>query len=221
MCPWQTFLSVFFSYCCFFIPPSRVFVDNKGLDMSTLLLCIQPYVWNAIAFLCCKRLSYFVKRWVTLPEKRVNLSIWCSVMLKACVVLSRQCLIMLKGHVVMINARVVISTQCLIMLKGYGVMLNSRIVLVHTECYYVKRLRYYVKNWFIFSTKDVNLSLWHVIMLYAYVVLSKQCLIILKCYVIMLNARAGLSTQCPVMLKCYLIMFKNGLSCLRSMWMYL
>ena len=29
----------------------------------------------------------------------------------------------------MINARVVMSTQCLIMLKGYGVLLNSRVVL--------------------------------------------------------------------------------------------
>ena len=86
-------------------------------------------LWNAIAFLCCKSLVYFVKRWVTLSEKHINLSIRCDIMLKVCVVLSTQCLIMLKGHVVMINARVVISTQCLIMLKGYGVMLNSRVVL--------------------------------------------------------------------------------------------
>ena len=34
-----------------------------------------------------------------------------------------------KSHVVMINARVIMTTQCLIMLKGYGVMLNSRAVL--------------------------------------------------------------------------------------------
>ena len=67
------------------------------------------------------------------------------------------------------------------------------------------------------SAKHVNLSLQHVIILNAYVVLSKQCRIMLKCYVIMLNTHAVLSTQCPVMLKCYLIMFKNGLSCLRSM----
>ena len=78
----------------------------------------------------------------------------------------------------------------------------------------MKRLCYYVKNWF---TKHVNLSTQHVIMLNAYVVLSKQCLIMLKCFVIILNARAVLSTQSPVMLKCYLIMFKNGLFYLRSM----
>ena len=35
---------------------------------------------------------------------------------------------MSKGHVVMINARVVMTTQCLIMLKGYGVILNSRVL---------------------------------------------------------------------------------------------
>ena len=34
-----------------------------------------------------------------------------------------------KNHVVMINVRVIMTTQCLIMLKGYGVMLNSRAVL--------------------------------------------------------------------------------------------
>ena len=34
-----------------------------------------------------------------------------------------------KSHVVMINVRVIMTTQCLIMLKGYGVMLNSRAVL--------------------------------------------------------------------------------------------
>ena len=83
---------------------------------------------------------------------------------------------MLKGHVIMINARVVMSTQCLIMLKGYGVMLNSRVVL-SIQSYYVKRLCYYVKNWFILSTKHVNFSVQHVIMLNTYVVLSKQCLI--------------------------------------------
>ena len=82
---------------------------------------------------------------------------------------------------------------------------------------YVKMLSYYVKNWFILSTKHVNLSIQHVIMLNTYVVLSKQCLIMLRCYVIMLNACAVLSTECPVMLKCYLIMLKIGLSCLRSM----
>ena len=60
----------------------------------------------------------------------------------------------------------------------------------------------------------MNLSILHVIMLNTYVVLSKQCLIMLRCYVIMLNACAVLSTECPFMLKRYLIMFKNGLSCL-------
>ena len=90
---------------------------------------INYFVWNAIAFLCCKMIVYYVKRWGTLSEKRVNLSIRCAILLKACIVLSTQCLIMLHGHVVMINARVVMSTQCLIMLKGYGVMLNSRVVL--------------------------------------------------------------------------------------------
>ena len=83
---------------------------------------------------------------------------------------------------------------------------------VHTESYYVKGLCYYVQNCCILSTKHVNLSIQHVIMLNAYVVWSKQCPIMLKWYVIMLNARAVLSKQCPVMLKCYLIMFKNGLS---------
>ena len=53
---------------------------------------------------------------------------------------------------------------------------------VHTEFYHVKRLFYYVKNWFILSTKHVNLCIQHVIMFNTYVVLSKQCLIMLKCY---------------------------------------
>ena len=89
-------------------------------------------VWNAIVFLCCKSLVYFVKRWVTLSEKHINLSVRCDIMLKVRVVLSTQCLIMLKGHVVMINARVVMSTQCLIMLKGYGVMLKLTCCFAHT-----------------------------------------------------------------------------------------
>ena len=50
-------------------------------------------VWNAIAFLCCKRLVYYVKRWVTLSEKRVNLSTQYAIMLKACVVLSHNVLL--------------------------------------------------------------------------------------------------------------------------------
>ena len=102
---------------------------KRCLIVSSSLEQNECNVWNATAFLCCKRLVYYVKRWVTLSEKRVNLSIGCAIMLKACVVLSRQCLIMLTGHVVMISARVVMSSHCLIMLKGYGVMLNSRAVL--------------------------------------------------------------------------------------------
>ena len=92
-------------------------------------------------------------------------------------------------------------------------MLNSRVVL-STQSYYVKRLCYSVKDWFILSMKHVNLSIQHVIMFNACVVLSKQSLIMLKCYVIILNVRAVLSTKCPVMLKFHLIMFKNELSCL-------
>ena len=46
-------------------------------------------------------------------------------------------------------------------------------------------------------------------MLNVCVVLSKQCLIMLKCYVILLNVQFVLSTQCPIMLKGYVIMLKN------------
>ena len=102
-------------------------------------------MWNAIPFLCCKGLIYYVNRWVTFSEKRVNLSILCAITLIACVGFSIQCLNMLKGKAVMINARVIMSAQCLIMLKGYGVMLNSHVVFGHAESYYVKRLCYYVK----------------------------------------------------------------------------
>ena len=83
-------------------------VSNVGIEM------VDCTLWNAIAFLCCKRLVYFVKRWVILSEKRVNLSIRCVIMLKACVVLSTQCLIMLKGHIVMINARVLCQHSVLL-----------------------------------------------------------------------------------------------------------
>ena len=42
-----------------------------------------------------------------------------------------------------------------------------------------------------------------------YVVLSKQCLIMLKGFVIMLNVQVALSTQCPTILKGYVIMLKG------------
>ena len=80
-------------------------------------------IWNAIASLCYKRLVYFVKIWVTLSEKRVNLSVRCAIMLKACVVMSIQCLIMLKGYGVMLNSQV-LSTRSLIMFKDYVIMLK-------------------------------------------------------------------------------------------------
>ena len=67
---------------------------------------------------------------------------------------------------------------------------------VHTESY-VRMLCYYVKNWFILSTKHEHLSIQHAFMLNACIVLSKQ----LKCYVILLNARAVLSTPYLVVLK--------------------
>ena len=54
------------------------------------------------AVLYSKRLVYYLKKWVTLSEKRVNLSIQCAIMLKACVVLSTQCLIMFKSYGVML-----------------------------------------------------------------------------------------------------------------------
>ena len=64
-------------------------------------------------------------------------------MLNARVVLSTQCLIMLKDYVIMLNTYVVFSTQCPIMLKGYVIML---------------------KRWVILSTKHMNLSIQLVIM---------------------------------------------------------
>ena len=45
------------------------------------------------------------------------------------VVLSIQCLIMLKDFVIMLNTYVVFSTQCRIMLKGYVIMLKRRVIL--------------------------------------------------------------------------------------------
>ena len=54
----------------------------------------------------------------------------------------------------------------------------------------------------------MNLSVQTVILFNARVVLSTQCLIMLKDYVIMLSAYVVFSTQCPIMLKCYIIMLK-------------
>ena len=51
----------------------------RGRDRS---FCLYRFMWNAIAFLCCKRLVYYVKRWVTLSEKRVNLSKRYAIILK-------------------------------------------------------------------------------------------------------------------------------------------
>ena len=61
------------------------------------------------------------------------------------VVLSTQCLIVLKDYVIMLNARVVLYTQCLIILKRYVIMLNARVVLF-TQCYH-KRLCRDVRGW--------------------------------------------------------------------------
>ena len=93
-------------------------------------------------------------------------------------------------------------------------MLKSRDIL-STQSDYIKRLCYFVKNWYILSTKHANLSK------QMRVLICPNSVIMFKFYVIMLFVRAFLSTQSLVMLKCYLIMFKNGLSYLRSMWIYL
>ena len=57
----------------------------------------------------------------------------------------------------------------------------------------------------------------HVVMINASVIMTTQCLIMLKGYGVMLNSRAVLSTRSFIMLKGYVIMLKIGLSCLRSM----
>ena len=74
-----------------------------------------------------------------MSTKHVNLSIQTVILFNARVVLSTQCLIMLKDYLIMLNTYVVFSTQCPTMLQG---------------CYYVKTL----------STKHVNLSIQLVIM---------------------------------------------------------
>ena len=60
----------------------------------------------------------------------------------------------------------------------------------------------------------MNLSKQTVIMLNVHVVLSTQCLIMLKDYVIMLNTYVVFSTQCPIMLKGYVIMLKHWVNLL-------
>ena len=60
------------------------------------------------------------------------------------------------------------------------------------------------------STKHVNLSVQTVILFNARVVLSIQCLIMLKDYDIMLNMHVFFfSSQCPIMLKGSVVMLKR------------
>ena len=68
----------------------------------------------------------------------MNLSTQTVIVFNSRVLLSTECLIMLKDYVFMLNTCVVFSTQCPIMLKGYVIML---------------------KRWVILSTKHVNLSI--------------------------------------------------------------
>ena len=75
--------------------------------------------------------------------KHANLSIQTVILFNARVVLSTQCLIMLKDNVIMLNTYVVFSIQCPIMLKSYIIIL---------------------KRWVILSTKHENLSIQLVIM---------------------------------------------------------
>ena len=53
--------------------------------------------------------------------------------------------------------------------------------------------------WVILSTKNVNLSIERVIVIYARVVLFTPCLIMFKDYAIILNVQIGLSTQRLIM----------------------
>ena len=75
--------------------------------------------------------------------KNVSLSTQTVIMFNIPVVLSTQCLIMLKNYVIMLNTYIFFSTQYPIMLKGYVIML---------------------KRWAILSRKHVNLSIQLVIM---------------------------------------------------------
>ena len=56
---------------------------------------------------------------------------------------------------------------------------------VHTQSYFVERLRYYIKIWVILVMNDLNLFIQSVIKLNCYAVLSTLYLIMLKGYVVM------------------------------------
>ena len=72
-----------------------------------------------------KRLRYYVKKWVILSMKHVNLSIQSVIMLNECAVLSIQCLFMFKDYVIMLQNSVILPTKHVNLSKQSVIMLNG------------------------------------------------------------------------------------------------
>ena len=76
-----------------------VIMLNAWFVMSSHFKCVVCYV--LIQSYSVERLCYYVKMWVSLSMKHVNLFIQSVLMLNRCAVLSTQYLIMFKGYVIM------------------------------------------------------------------------------------------------------------------------
>ena len=78
----------------------------KHVNLSVNVLCVIILHKCVVCYVLTlsysvEKLRYYVKMWVSLSMKHVNLFIQSVILLNMCAVLSTQYLIMLKGYVIM------------------------------------------------------------------------------------------------------------------------
>ena len=100
-----------------------------------------------IVFYYVKRLCCYVKKLGYLVYETCELVYTNCYFFNARVVLSTQCLIMLKDYVIMLNTYVVVfSIQCPIMLKSCVIMLKRWVILSTKACELVYTTSYYANG---------------------------------------------------------------------------